>query len=324
MLQIIPKGSKGIIIKKEFNDEIKTKVEEITNELKPLETMEIKSQDDVVKINASLKKAKKLKTTLTSERKGMSGVLDEEKDELISLENTVGDPLDKSITIINTRVTVFQTAEAEKIRLQNEAIARKKQEELDELNRKNKIQSTMVELEKNILSAIQSSTIDDIDIKITKILTLSLKKEVYQEFLSDAQKIVDIGVLKFKERKQELLKLQQLEKENKQQAEQLREQQAAKAKEEKETFEAKAINQQEENINSISNIQMESELKSAQVTKLKNVQMRWGYDENMVNMELLPDEYKTFDAKKISEAIAEGARDIPGIRIYQKVINTSR
>jgi hypothetical protein len=41
-------------------------------------------------------------------------------------------------------------------------------------------------------------------------------------------------------------------------------------------------------------------------------------------MKLLPDEFKTYDEKKIKEAIANGAKEIPGVKIEQKIINQSR
>ncbi|WP_018619429.1 hypothetical protein [Spirosoma luteum] len=54
----------------------------------------------------------------------------------------------------------------------------------------------------------------------------------------------------------------------------------------------------------------------------KGVQMRWAF--TIVDSNQVPNGYWSIDESLIKKAIADGTRDIPGIRIYQEAITTFR
>lgn len=328
--QLVPKGAKGIIVKKEFNLDIKNKIEELTSELQTIGG--ISSQDDAVKANVSLKKAKTLIKTLSAERLLMTSVLDEEKADTMSYEKAITENLQNLVNVINNNITIFQTAELEKAKKAQEAIDKKKREELAaaqaETDRIAKIKNLMLEFEKNVLNAIHSSTVKTVDERITQLNTFDFNEKVYQEFLPEAQILLQSLKAKFQERKVELMKLAEAEKTNKEAAEKMRIEQEEKARIEKENQTAKAELVQQETQDqlqeSVSNIQMESEFKGAMVPKAKGISLPWVFDEETIDMALLPIEFHTFDKKKIKEAISAGLHEIPGVKIYQKVTNVSR
>lgn len=54
----------------------------------------------------------------------------------------------------------------------------------------------------------------------------------------------------------------------------------------------------------------------------KGVQMRWGYE--IVDPNQVPNGYWIIDEAAIKAAIADGTREIPGVRIYQEAVTTFR
>lgn len=51
------------------------------------------------------------------------------------------------------------------------------------------------------------------------------------------------------------------------------------------------------------------------VAALNNKTSRWGY--KVIDSDLVPEEYKACDPKKIHLAIAKGIREVPGLEIYE-------
>jgi hypothetical protein len=329
---IIPPGAKGIILRTELNPELQSKVDELTEELKPLSVLQIKTQDDVVKLNVSLKKAKTIAKAVDEERKLITSELDAEKKGLINLGKSVTDELVRLTTLINTNITNFQIEEDRKAKEKAAEIERQKQADLAKIQAEQKriadIKNFILEFENNVLNAAHSATVADIDSKIAKLAGVKLKPEVYQEFLPEAIDMYNRCVQKMNDRKIELERLAEAEAINAEAAERMKKEQEEKARLEKEAQEQKAAEEQqkiaEQAQESISNVQMESELKSSMIGKQKNVQKRWTVEEETIDMSLLPEEYKTADIDKLKKAVAEGAREIPGVRIFEKIINTSR
>lgn len=326
----VPAGSKAIIVRQEFNPEVQKRVDEIELELKNIKA--ISSQDDAAKANAVLKKAKSFQKTLKEERKFMTNVLDEEKSSLINYEERIVGSISALVDIINNRIVDFQKEELRK-QAELDAIAKKKRdEELEaarkESDRKAGIQKKILDFENSVIKAAGDATIADIDEKIKKLAGTKVLAEAYMEFLPEAEIMYQGCVARLATRKTELLQLAELEKKNKELADQLKKEQEERAAAEALAHKEKAAetmqNIESERQMDVANSQMNYEVKVSSKEKIKGVQKRWVFDPAAVDMALLPEEYKTFDAAKIKEAISLGARDIPGLKIYQEVSNVSR
>lgn len=327
---VVPAGHKAILIRKEFNPEIVAKISELEAELKTLGG--VSTQDDVERINASLKKAKTLIKTIGAERLLIASELKTEQDALITMERTAYAELQKMVGTYDKAIVDYQTAKLKKDEEERIRIQKQKDEELkkitDNNNRIARIKSTILEFERNVLNAIHTSTILDVDSKIAHLKNVKLTAATYEEFLPEAEIMYQNVTTKFQERKTELMRLAELEKKNKEAADKMREEQAQKAAIEKEQQEQKAeIQQQElsETLESdVANAQMAAELRGSMITKSKNVMTRYVFDETQVDLKLLPDEYKTYDKAKIQEAINAGLRECPGLVIEPKISNVSR
>ncbi len=331
-IQLVPAGSKGIIIKKEFNQEIQTRIEEVTIELQQIKA--VTTQEGAAKANVSLKKAKSLINALDAERKLMTSVLDEEKKDTMSYENSIVSELQAHVTFLNNFLTKFQEEEykkqqaiEKKIREEKEAEEKKQR---DEIARVAKIKNIILEFEKNVMNAIHTATIENVDEKIRHLSNVKLTEATYMEFLPEAQDMYNTCVGRFNVRRGDLINLAKLEAENKEQADKLKAHQLETQQREKKEQQQREIEQQQatetQTQEALSNIQMEAELKTSQLPQQKGVQKRWVFDEENVDMKLLPLEYHTFDKEKIKEAIANGARtgSIPGVIIFEKIINVSK
>ncbi len=328
-IQLVPKGSKGLIIKKEFNQDLLDKIEEITIELKSVGAIKIKTQDDAAKVNAVLKKAKALLSKgLENDRKLMTSVLDGEKVEIMNYERTISQPVQVLVDILNNACTEFQRDEDRKAKELQDKIDKEKREKIDaaqkETNRISGIKGLIIEFEGSVMNAIHSATIDDVDEKIKQLAGIKLTDESYMEFLPEAEIMYQSCVTKFNERKGELMRLAQAGKDT----ESLRLQMQQKQEREQQQQDQKAQDLQRESqdklLEDASNIQMESELKTAMIPQAKSVQKPWIFDEEKIDMKLLPLEFHTFDKKKIKEAISSGAREIPGVEIFQDIRNVSK
>jgi hypothetical protein len=329
-LIVIPKGAKGIIVMKEFSPQLKAQIEALEHELKSIKA--INSDEAAAKANATLAKAKKLITAIENDRKLMTNVLDEEKKDTMNHEKAIVSILSNLVTIANKSITDYKIEEDRKARERQAEIDRQKAEELakiqDEENRKTRIRGLVVNLENNILGAIQKATLSDIDSKIKVLETLKLNPDEYQEFINDALEKVSVGLTRAKIRKTELTQLADLEAKNKEAADKMKQEQAerdAKAQQEAAERQKETERQaKEEKQSAIANVQMGAEFESATMKKPESVQKRWTFEEETIDLAKLPLEYHTFDAKKIKEAIAAGAREIPGVNIYQKIVNVAK
>ncbi len=328
--ELVPKGAKAVIVFQEFNPAIQNNITALELELSKIKG--IASQDDAAAANIVLKKGKQLIKTLGEERKLMTSVLDDEKKKLMNYEDTIIGALEKSVGIINTLITNFQK---EELRKQQE-LEKKLQEQRDaelakaqaETDRKSNIEKLIIDFENGVLKAAASATIEDIDEKISKLATVKLSSEKYMEFLPKAELMLQQSKTKLSERKAELLELEQARKTNKAAADQLEKEQQIKADTDLANLQRKGENTlsalAEEQQSEVANSQMNYELKVSQAPTVKGVQKPWVFDAETIDMALLPDEYKTFDAVKIKEAIKAGCREIAGVKIYQDVRNVSK
>jgi DNA repair exonuclease SbcCD ATPase subunit len=329
-IALIPKDSEAIIIRQDFSPEIKQRVEDLTIELTGVGP--IINQDSAAKANASLKKAKQLIKFISEERKLMTSVLDEKKKSYIAHEEKIVEQLSKTVEIINNNITNFQKAELKKQQELEEKLRREREEEQrkiqEEANRKAGIQKKILDFENSVIAACGSATINDIDDKIKKLASIKINKDTYMEFLREAEIMYQRCVTRMNERKTELMQLAEVAKKNQEEADRMKKEQEEKhaneAKAHVEKSEEKLADIEEEKQMEVANSQMNFELKVSTGEKVKGVQQRWTFDESTIDMGLLPEEYKTFDVKKIKEAISNGAREIPGVRIYQDVVNVSR
>jgi hypothetical protein len=328
----VPKGSKAIVIGQEFNPAIKTKVGELEVELEKLKTKPLANQTDAAAFNTILKRAKQLQKTLQEERKLMTSVLDEEKKTLIGYEEGIINSIANLVTIINNRIIEFQKAELKK-QQEKDALAKKQRDEeilaaQKETDRKTGIQKKIIDFKGSVIKACNEATITDIDEKIKKLSSVKILKEAYMEFLPDAEIMYQSCVTLLNDRKIQLMQLTEIAKKDKEKADQLQKEQEEKnklqAQAHAETSQQTLSAIEEEKQSDLANSQMNYEFKVSAGEKIKGVQQRWTFNPETIDMALLPNEYKTFDEAKIKEAIATGARDIPGVEIFQSISNVSR
>lgn len=329
-LQLVPVGHKGIIIRKNISAELVSEVNTLTESLKSIGG--IATQESAENANKVLKKAKTLIKDLEADRKRMDQLLNDEKSDNKKMEESIVEGLTTLVGLVNNSIVAFQKEEERKAQERQKEIQRQKDEELRlaqiERDRVAKIKNNILEFERNVLDAINSAVLADIDTKIDLLSKYKVTPDTYGEFIGEAEIMYQQCVTKFNERKTELLKLADLEKKNTEQAAQLKQEQDAKAEQEKKVLAEKQRMAEEEKAeqeqSDIANIQMGSELKTAMNTGAKGVMKRWVFDESTVDLSLLPLEYHTFDKAKIKEAIVAGARDIPGVNIFQELSNVSR
>lgn len=323
-----PEGYKPILVKKEFNIEALNKIKELEDELQKITA--INTQDDAQKANASLKKAKTIIKTLSAERLQMTSVLDDAKAEIMQYEKYVVEKLSDQVTAINNAITQFQIREDKRLKEAAEKIEREKQEEIAKQNadiaRKKNIQEMIISFEKNVNNAIESATIENIQEKIKQLAGFKFDPETYQEFMSEAKIMYEQSVVKLNNRHVELQEI--FAAKNTPEALELKkqaEERIAKEKEEQAQKELElAAKIQEESQASASNIQMTSELKQSIQVKQKGISKTWTFEEETIDINLLPLEFHTYDKAKIKEAIAAGRKEIPGVNIFEKIINVSR
>jgi hypothetical protein len=262
----------------------------------------------------------------------MTSELDSEKKILINYEEKIIGDLSKSVETLNTIITNFQKEELRKQAEREAELKKKREEELQaaqkEADRKSGIQQKILEFENSVIKASGDATIKDIYDKIKRLASMNINEATYMEFLPQAQEMYQRCVKRLDDRRVELENLAELEKKNKELADKLQKEQEEKHKLEAESHKQKteetiAVIAEEKQME-VANSQMSYELSVSQNEKVKGVQKRWTFDPATIDLSLLPDEYKTFDEKKIKEAIANGCREIPGVNIYQDVINVSR
>lgn len=329
-LLVIPKGSKGLIVRKEISPELKASVEAITKQMQTLGGID--SQTAAATANAVLKQAKNLVKELENERKKMDQLLNDEKADNKQIEATIVGQLSALVQVVNNNITAFQAAEEKKARERAAELQRKKDEEMaaaqKERDRVANIKSLILKFEGAVLAEVNGATIDTIDSLISRLDAVKISKDVYMEFYDEAEKMYIASKVKLQTRKEELIKYSELEKQNKEQADLLKKQQEEQALKAKQELEEKAeeleTQKAEKEMSDVANIQMEHELKISMNTGAKGVQKRWTFDEETIDMSLLPDEFKTFNKEAITKAIANGLYEIPGVNIYQKIINVSR
>lgn len=330
-LVIVEPGSEAIVISKTLSPELILKVSEQVTELRSITA--ISNQEDAAKANATLKKAKTLIKSIEQDRKQITSILDAKVDGYIALQRSATNDLDGAVAAVNNSILAFQKKQ-EEIRLTNEKEAQEKKEALakkaqEEFNRKAEINKRIGDFKANVITAAAASkTVEDINEKIVKLKAFKLTEDKYQEFLPAAKQMHQECVAIMEARKLELMKIEEAEKNNPSKAEALKAEADARAEVLKEDHELKAQAIEEElkteKQDSIMAAQTEEEWSKAMAPAAKGVMRRWTFDPETIDMSLLPDEYKTFDEKKIKEAIKNGAREIPGVKITQEMSNVSK
>jgi hypothetical protein len=327
---VVPAGHEVIIFRKDFAPELITELETHVASISALKP--VTSQADVEAQNTLLKNASRFMTKFETERKAMGEPLKSVTDELLQIQkNTLAEIL-QLVSDKNTEIVNFQKAEAKKAAALAAEIQKQKDKEIqdakNEATRKQNILNLIAQFESNVLNAIATSTIDTIDNLILGFDNFKLKQESYMEFLPQAEAMQKELKIKFTNRKSELQKLADLEKTNKLQADQLRLQQEQQANADKQAAldrNAEQVAAVEEQAQSdIANTTMQAEFKTSVMPVAKNVMKKWGFDTENVDMAALPLEYHTFDKVKIDAAIAQGARNIPGILIEQRISNVKK
>lgn len=329
-IQLVPAGNKAIVVRTQISAELAQEVSTLTETLKSMPG--ISSHAAAENANKVLKKAKTLIKDLEADRKRMDSALNDQKSENKGLEDSIVNQLTAFVNLVNTNIIAFQKEEDRKAQERQRLIDEQKKKELEaaqaERDRVAKIKNNILEFERNVLNAINSANLADVDTKIDQLSKYKINIETYGEFIGDAQIMYQQCVTKFNDRKTELLKLAELSKKNEEQAAQLKAEQEAKADQERKVLAEKQRMADEEKTEAeqsdIANIQMGSELKTAMNTGAKGVMRRWVFEESTVDLALLPLEYHSFDKAKIKEAIAAGAREIPGVNIFQEISNVSR
>jgi hypothetical protein len=326
---IIPQGNETIIFRKQFAPEIISQIETVKTELSTLPP--VVDQLSMDNTNTVLKKAKKLITSVGTDRKQMTAILDQKKDEIMAVERQIIFDLETITKKINDQVTLFLVAEKKKEQEKEEAIRKQKAKELEEqqkeIDRVARIKNLILQFKGNVLNAIATSTFENIDQRIAQLDQVQLNEASYMEFLGEAQIMYEECKKLFQGKKIDLMRIEEAGKKNADEAERLRKESEAKTKlqEDKQKQEQFLVqnDKMEAEMNANGQNQMETELHISINKGVKGGMGRWTFSEE-IDMKLLPEEYKTFDADKIKAAVKAGERDIPGVKIFQKISNVSR
>jgi hypothetical protein len=323
----VPVGCKAIIVKQEFSPEITTQIDLCIHELKKITS--VQTAEEAAELNAVLNKANKIVKNVGAERLGMTRVLDDVKSEIMSEEKRRLASIQAVIQVQTLLVTQFQQREAARIKAENDKIQKERDEKMrkeqEEINREATIKNWFLSLDKTIQIALIDSEIDNVDSLISEVSLIPIPDCIN---IKTAKAAIAVGMEQLKARKEQLEKIAQASAANAASLQAIQDKQnaAAKAK-----IEAIAI--QEETIEMEStealqsaalNIQMDAELKTAQLGKQKGVQKVWVFEEETIDLSLLPLEFHTFDKAKIKAAIASGRTEIPGVTIKQDIRNVAK
>lgn len=312
-----------------FAPELKAQIDTAINELAAIGA--IQSQDDVVKANAHLKIAKVIVKRVEEERKAMTSILDEAKKQAMAKEKEITSSLLIAIDKANTAIVEFQREVARKEAERLAEIERKRKEEEAKIEAERKAEAALVQrvsdMKSGLLKAYTEATLATIDSYIARAKSLKVTEDQYGRFCGEIQSLISEYQVKFETRKAELIALEKLELSNKQAADDLRaKQQYEAAKEAERIAEQKKAEDQRirfEQAEKLANAQMTSEFAETQIISEKsNVRKVWKFE--VVNLALVPANFLTIDDAKVKAAIAEGAREIPGLKIFQDIQNVAR
>lgn len=325
---LVPAGSEVIIFNKQFSPSLLNELEEL--EIALTNVKPVSNQYEVIVVNDTLKKASRFVKRFDEARKAMGEELTKYKDSLLLEQKNLLGTITTLIETTNNQIVLFQKQEAQRQAEEQKRIQLEKEKELKaiqaENERKQRILGLINQYETNGLTAIAGATIDTIDSLISTFNNIWPNESTYMEFLPQALQMRSDLAGKFVNRKKELVEIAELEKSNKEAADKLKADQEAQALRDKKAAEERISEQKalanEQAESDIANAQMISEFKSSSQPKLNNVMKRWVYEP--LNIASLPLEYHTFDDPKIKEALKAGARDIPGIRIYEEISNVKR
>lgn len=309
-----------------FNPALVTQINVLEHEL--LSIKAIQDQEDADKANAVLKKSKQLIVSINTERKMLTAPLDAAKKQIMEYESKIVGKLQNLTEAVNESVRQFLLRE-QKHRQEAEAkIEADKQAELMRQNalieRERALRDKLFAFESDVNHAINSATVHNISEKIDFLKRIQITGKAWAEYVHDAEMLREKLLDKMMARSAELYKAEKLagpERERQAAEAAIRQAEEASALQEKRMAEAQAAHEAQQA--AAIALQQEAEWKQAAQGKQRGTK-RWVFDEETIDLALLPAEFHTFDKAKIKAAIAEGRTDIPGVKIYQDIINVSR
>lgn len=328
---LVPAGHRAIVFKTDISPDLMTDIESSISELTA--TPVPKTQQDVDAVNRILKTAKSILKVIEAERKKITSELDAEKKSITSaIKEKFYDPLDQVVTLWDQKIIEFQRAELARKEQERIALEEEKKKEqaaiAAEHARITSIKDSISSYKTNALTACANATIDNIDSYIYAASDWEPTADEYFEFLGEMKIVCADVVNAFKKKKIDLERIKELEAINKKAADDAKKKQqeedAARVLASTKEKEVQQEIQQDILENKLLNSEMGNEFKKAQVSQVSGIMRRWVFEEDTINMSLLPDEFKTFDKAKIKDAISKGARDIPGVVIKQDISNVSR
>jgi hypothetical protein len=218
-------------------------------------------------------------------------------------------------------VTQFQQREAKRIADENARIQKERDEkyakEQKEIREKAEHKQNLLDLERAIVRRGLETTLKNVDENIEIVSAFEINADFYGEHVAEANKIVASGIVMFQKKKASLALAPNAcaahDKFAQEQIAAIEEKQLAAQEEEQEALQSAALN-----------IQMDAELKTAQIGKQKGIAKVWVFEEDTIDLALLPLEFHTFDKAKIKAAIAAGRTEIPGVIIKQDIRNVAR
>jgi hypothetical protein len=231
------------------------------------------------------------------------------------------------------RKRLEEKARLEAIRKEKEAAERAERERVEFLKAK------MRDFDDQAIRAMHKcQTVKDIEDYIKALNMYAVTEKQFQEFVNDAQELKK-ALIERAEMHRDFLKKQELQKAEaerlqgiaKEQAElkAAQELEAQKIREEIEAIEREKIRMEKEKANreasELAEIKRIKEAKADQdrikeleAQKSKNIRKDWTFD--LINISQVPREYLTLDESKVKQAIRNGTKEIPGLKVYQKEI----
>jgi hypothetical protein len=315
----IPPGCKVIIVKQEFKPEILNQISLAVDELSKIKA--VQTVEEAESANTHLKRAKGISKNIETERLLMTSVLDQEKKSIMDYAKGLTATLDATIAVVTASVTQFQQREAKRIADENAKIQKDRDEkfakEQKEIREKAEHKQNLLDLERAIVRRGLETTLKNVDENIEIVSAFEINADFYGEHVAEANKIVASGIVMFQKKKASLALAPNAcvmhDKASEEAIAAIEAKQLAAQEEEQEALQSAALN-----------IQMDAELKTAQIGKQKGIAKVWVFEEDAIDLALLPLEFHTFDKAKIKAAIAAGRTEIPGVIIKQDIRNVAR
>lgn len=319
----VPENHDAVLIKKSFEPVIISRREALERELQELSLKPLKNDKDIEFANKGLRAGKRFIKEIEEERKKITRVLDDKAKDLINYERDFIKSIVDLVTLVNNNILKRQLEIKEEQRKEQERLAKEREAALAEANRVARIKDLLFRFETNAITKLAEANINNIDDLISTLNAYNPSHAEYAEFLSEAQEIKARLLNKFSEKKNALQQLQAAELSRSKEAEEIKARLEEMQARELQASAEKAQQIAEEHFDNVTSIQMVTELKQSQTVKpAKGLQVRWDFE--ITDPHAVPIEYLSPDPDKIKQAIKDGVREIPGIKIFEKHINVSR